>query len=202
MSEPILSFDGKYAFLSNFYPAQVNFQDWIYPTLEHAFQAAKIPAGRARLQFLHAATPGKAKRLGRAVTLDANWESKKLALMLTLLRDKFSNKQLRAMLLATGDAHLSEGNNHGDVWWGEVNGVGLNWLGHLLMQVRTELQPTLLQRATEAMQEATSMVTRVESSPENMDLIIEARNKVTEACFLASKALSSTFNDATLKARK
>ena len=34
-------FSGKYAFLSNFFPAEVVLEGEKYPTVEHAFQAAK-----------------------------------------------------------------------------------------------------------------------------------------------------------------
>ena len=34
-------FDGDYAFLSNFYESPCKFEGDIYPTVEHAFQAAK-----------------------------------------------------------------------------------------------------------------------------------------------------------------
>lgn len=40
MSE-IKSFTGKYSFLSNFYPCKVLFEGVRYPSVEHAFQAAK-----------------------------------------------------------------------------------------------------------------------------------------------------------------
>jgi hypothetical protein len=57
------------------------------------------------------------------------------------VRDKFNrNPDLRAKLLATADAYLEEGNTWGDQIWGVYNGQGTNWLGKILMQVRTELR--------------------------------------------------------------
>ena len=44
------------------------------------------------------------------------------------------------MLLETNTKELIEGNNHGDTYWGIVNGKGENMLGKLLMEVRSELQ--------------------------------------------------------------
>jgi predicted NAD-dependent protein-ADP-ribosyltransferase YbiA (DUF1768 family) len=60
-----------------------------------------------------------------------------------LLRIKFSDKVLRAMLLETGTRTLVEGNAWGDVTWGAVlrggKFVGKNRLGELLMKVRKSL---------------------------------------------------------------
>jgi hypothetical protein len=58
---------------------------------------------------------------------------------LELLAQKFSYPYYRDLLLATGDAELIEGNVWNDVFWGVCNGIGKNWLGKLLMQVREVL---------------------------------------------------------------
>lgn len=48
---PINTFNGDYRFLSNFYPAEVLFEGITWPSVEHAFQAAKTddPAEKARI---------------------------------------------------------------------------------------------------------------------------------------------------------
>ena len=74
------------------------------------------------------------------MTYRDGWENIKNAVMLDLLRQKFAQEPFKSLLLATGDVHLEEGNQHGDKYWGTVNGEGLNWLGKLLMQVRAELR--------------------------------------------------------------
>jgi len=62
----IESFSGQYRFLSNFYPARVMLGDGrIYPSVEHAYQAAKFPPEERepfRNPYLRA---GDAKRMGR-----------------------------------------------------------------------------------------------------------------------------------------
>jgi ribA/ribD-fused uncharacterized protein len=134
----IRSFSGPHRFLSNFFPSIVTLDGDVYPTVEHAFQAAKV-AREEREPFMDAATPGDAKRLGRRCRMRPDWEAVKDGVMLDLLRSKFVDPALRAKLSATGDAPLEEGNTWGDRYWGTVNGVGKNMLGKLLMEVREEL---------------------------------------------------------------
>ena len=130
------SFSGPYRFLSNFYPAPVLLDNVLYPSTEHAFQAAKTTGDRSA--FLKG-TPTDAKRLGRRVALRPDWEAIKIDVMLDLLRQKFNGGGLRTKLLATGDAELIEGNMWGDRFWGVYRGVGENHLGRLLMRVRAEI---------------------------------------------------------------
>lgn len=138
--EPIDSFNGPYAWLSNFYPAAVKLDGVVYVTLEHAFQAAKTldPAERREIQLC--SSPGQAKRLDRKVKLRRDWESVKVAVMRGLLRNKFTDSDLARLLRDTGDCELIEGNSWNDRFWGVCGGVGKNWLGRLLMEVRKELQ--------------------------------------------------------------
>jgi len=146
LHESIEHFNGPFSFLSNFYPAEVHLDGLEYPTVEHAFQAAKSVSLQHRERVQSASTPGKAKRLGRGVKLRHDWEDVKVAIMGDLLRSKFTyHEDLGVKLLATGDAHLVEGNDWGDTFWGVCNGVGENWLGQLLMQVRRELQEDKLE---------------------------------------------------------
>lgn len=125
---------GDHSFLSNFYWHA----DW---TVEHHYQAAKTVDPLWVYRILKAPTPGAAKKLGRNAPLRAGFEEEKRAIMLVLLRLKFTIPSLRDQLLTTGNAQLVEGNWWGDRYWGVDNrtGIGENWLGRLLMQVRKEL---------------------------------------------------------------
>lgn len=137
-------FEGEYAFLSNFYPTTIKWEGETYPTLEHAFQAAKTYDSQERQSLRQAHSPGKAKQLGRQVTLRPDWEKVKTDIMRTLLLQKFQIPTLRTSLLATGNAQLIEGNNWHDKFWGACFcakcGGGKNVLGKLLMEVRAILQ--------------------------------------------------------------
>ena len=133
------SFRGEYGFLSNFHKCSVEFEGMTYPSVEHAFQAAKNPDPEYRSLIASVSSPVTAKRMGKKTQLRPDWEEVKEGIMLELLKSKFSDPALRDKLLATGDAELVEGNNHWDRYWGVCKGEGLNKLGKLLMQVRNEL---------------------------------------------------------------
>lgn len=134
------SFRGPYRFLSNFYPATIELHDIEYPTVEHAYQAAKGIDGKAREYVRQAPTPGEAKRRGRDILKRGDWDEIKLGVMENLLRQKFASEPLRSMLLATGNQELVEGNNWGDRFWGRCGGEGENHLGELLMKIRSDLR--------------------------------------------------------------
>jgi len=135
----IAGFTGEHAFLSNFHPSPLDYEGLTYPTVEHAFQAAKSTDAADRLRISLTAKPGQAKRLGRRVALRPDWERVKLGVMLGLLRLKFERPELRQMLRETGSAELIEVNGWGDRYWGQDRqGNGQNHLGELLVQVRGE----------------------------------------------------------------
>jgi len=130
------SFRGEYRFLSNFWRAIAAYRELIYPTAEHAYQAAKSGRLDIRLVISKLETPGKAKRYGQEIEVINNWDTLKIPVMKHILMSKFTDPEMMDKLLDTGDAELIEGNHHGDHFWGVCNGVGENWLGRLLMEVR------------------------------------------------------------------
>lgn len=143
MTKPITSFRNEYAFLSNFYAVPVDLDDKTYPTLEHAFQAAKTLDDRERFNIYQASTPGRAKRLGRRVTLRQDWNEIRYDIMYDLVYNKFIDHEMMVALLNTGDADIIEGNSWHDNYWGVCMcgrcNTGINQLGNILMDVREEL---------------------------------------------------------------
>lgn len=105
-----------------------------YPTVEHAYQAAKTHDRTARRRIREASTAADAKTLGQDVTLRDDWDTVKLDIMRQLLRSKFTDPDLAGKLRATGRRRLVEGNTWGDAYWGvdATTGEGENWLGRLL----------------------------------------------------------------------
>lgn len=139
----IAEFKGEYDFLSNFYsPAPTKFGSRIYPTSEHAYQAAKTLAEPQRKWIAEASTPREAKQRGRqSIELRFDWEEIKIEVMRQIVWDKFNrNLGLKEKLLKTENAFLIEGNTWGDTTWGIYKGKGKNYLGMILMEVREEIK--------------------------------------------------------------
>lgn len=139
--KPGVMFSGKLRFLSNFYPASVFLDRQEYPSVEHAYQAAKTLSPIERREIRFAPNPAIAKRLGKLVTKRPDWEEVKLAIMEDLVRQKFnSDPELAVLLISTDDLELIETNTWGDTFWGVCGGEGRNELGKVLMKVREELR--------------------------------------------------------------
>lgn len=134
------SFSGANRWLSNFWPCRVQLDGEWYGSVEAAYVAGKTTDKQLRKRIQELEKPGQAKRFGRTIELRDDWERIKVPLMLDLLRQKFAKHTfLGNMLVATGDQELVEGNTWGDTFWGSCRGKGLNTLGILLMQVRSEI---------------------------------------------------------------
>lgn len=138
------SFSGDYSFLSNFYPVDVEFDGEVYPSVEHAYQAAKTYDISARELIRNAISPGRAKQLGEAVEIHSEWDKTKISIMNELLVKKFQDPKLRIMLMNTEGSDLLEGNYWGDTFWGVCNGVGKNHLGQILMSIRNGIKLGIL----------------------------------------------------------
>jgi len=135
--------ENGYDFLSNFYYSSVSYDGKLYPTVEHAYQAAKTTDENVREIIRKANSPGIAKKLGQSINVRNDWSTTKIVVMKNLIRDKFSSPFLMHRLLQTGDAKLVLNNKWNDKFWGVCRGVGENWLGKILMEVRDELRKQL-----------------------------------------------------------
>lgn len=147
MSEPITDFRGEYDFLSNFYASPVEMDGGKYPTVEHAFQAAKTLDWALRRMIRDAKTPSDARRKGRQLKRREDWFDVSLNILESLVRQKFTTRtDLGAKLIATGNAELIEGNIWDDKFYGAIwdsaqeKWVGENHLGRILIKVRDELK--------------------------------------------------------------
>jgi len=147
MTDFINGFFEEYRFLSNFWFAEVEYDGVVYPTTEHAFQAAKFDDLEYREQIRKAKTPGDSKKLGqtRDYPLRDGWaEGLAQQVMGEIIAKKFAgNSELKRKLLDTGDAILVETNHWGDDTWGNSTTTeipGKNYLGVILMAVRSALR--------------------------------------------------------------
>jgi|SRR5580700_1193819 ribA/ribD-fused uncharacterized protein len=135
-----------YGAFSNLYPSPVRFEGKLYPTAEHAYQAGKARRPTVRDWILCAPSPALAAMAAHGLytwEVTPNWTEIKFDRMRRVLRAKFEqHPNLREILLNTGNVRLVEAgtvNNAVNRLWGEVNGIGQNMLGVMLMELRNEL---------------------------------------------------------------
>ncbi len=132
-----LGFHGPYRFLSNFWPAVVEYNSIVFPTVEHAYVAAKTKDQVLQRIISKLPTPGEARRLGKELIIRPEFNAEKYSIMEYLLRQKFEISHLKRLLLDTGHIELIE---YSDTYWGICEGKGENNLGKLLMKIRGEAQ--------------------------------------------------------------
>lgn len=160
--------DPYYEF-SNFYDkAPFELDGVIWSTTEHYFQAQKFDNKEYRELIRKANTPNKAfilaqqkKKGGYAaawtlnkedprtlnelidkykhLTIDKNWDTRRLVVMEKALMAKFSQPKLKELLLNTKDAVIIEDSPRDSYWGIGKDGKGENQLGKLLMKVRANL---------------------------------------------------------------
>lgn len=137
----INKFKNIYGFLSNFHPSPIVYKGHEYPTVEHAYQAAKTLDHEEQEKIRYTTSVVDVKHLGRKVTVRSDWDEVKVPIMRDLLTRKFAvGSPLAALLISTNNEELQEGNWWGDTFWGVCKGKGENWLGKLLMERRAFLQ--------------------------------------------------------------
>lgn len=135
----------EYGEFSNFALYRIDVDGEIWNTSEHYFQAMKFENPADRKDLARAHSPMDAAHIGRdrKRKLRRDWESAKDDVMRKAVRAKFTqHDELRALLLATGDAKLVEHTTN-DAYWGDGgDGRGRNKLGQILMEIRAELRAT------------------------------------------------------------
>ena len=135
------SFTGDCEFLSNFFPCKVKgTRNIVYPSSEHAYQAAKFLETKTRMAIAALPEARDAKKAGRASGCRRGWDSIKIGIMTRIVEAKFrQNPDLAEKLMSLEGYLLIEGNWWGDTFWGWCHGVGENHLGKILMWVRDTL---------------------------------------------------------------
>ena len=142
----VTDFRGEYGFLSNFYKSPVTFEGLTYPCVENAFQAGKCADREGKVKYTSQNNPVKAKMMGKKEKLPDNWETLSVELMEKLIRTKFSDPELAAKLVATGDEEITEGNRWHDNKWGKCfcercqTKPAQNKLGMILMKTREDIK--------------------------------------------------------------
>lgn len=156
----INKFEGRYRFLSNSYPSKIEHQGIEYLSVEHFYVAMKVNDQQlingkyytpADFREMIASIPdlSQIKRIIKMVKLRSDWDSQRLKVMNWGVRQKFKNHEdLKEMLLSTDDQELVNGNWNHDIFFGscfcpKCGNNGLNHLGKILMDVRSEIRDEL-----------------------------------------------------------
>jgi ribA/ribD-fused uncharacterized protein len=133
----------EYGEFSNFALYEIQLRGKTWPTSEHFFQAMKFDDRKHQDEIRNANSPMLAASMGRdrKRKLRRDWERVKVGIMREAVEAKFrQHDELRAMLLATGDAKLVEHTDNDDFWGDGGDGSGKNELGQILMAVRQALR--------------------------------------------------------------
>ncbi|CAG8680031.1 1621_t:CDS:2, partial [Acaulospora morrowiae] len=149
--EEIVKFYNKaepYYEFTNFFKAEVIIDDLKWPSTEHYFQASKFDNLELREKIRTHEYARDAFRIAREYDRmkRGNWELPKgdpykEKIMKKALRYKFTqHEDLKYLILSTGTARIHEHTTN-DYYWGDGgrNGGGLNRLGEMLQELRTQL---------------------------------------------------------------
>ncbi len=136
-----------YGVFSNLYRRAIVFEGVEFATSEHAYQAGKARKPAVREWLMAAPSPALLAMAAHGLyvwDVSPDWSKVKFDRMKNVLLAKFTqHEDLNELLLSTGNSRLVESatvDNAVNRLWGEVNGVGKNMLGKLLMEVRDELR--------------------------------------------------------------
>jgi ribA/ribD-fused uncharacterized protein len=127
---------GDVEWLRNDYRQDIRIGGITYPTLEHAYQAAKTKDRSIKQDIANTDSVREARKIGRSLQQSDSFNRD--AVMEALLRQKFAS-ELGETLAKTGSAPIvMEGY---DEYWGTGNiGTGSNVMGEMLQTIRSELQ--------------------------------------------------------------
>ena len=139
-----------YGAFSNLYRREIEFEGEVFATSEHAYQAGKARKPAVRKWLMQAPSPALLAMAAHGLyywDVAPGWSQTKFDRMRRVLAAKFTqHPDLRELLLSTADSTLIESatiDNEVNRLWGQVNGVGRNMLGKMLMELRAELhQPS------------------------------------------------------------
>lgn len=153
-----------YGAFSNLFRREIEIDGSRFPTVEHAYQSLKPRDPRVREWLMSAPAPSLVALAAHVLPSDTadpteimgrtadgllgfhtrpGWSRLRYPWMLACLRAKFvQHADLGELLLATADTPIVEAGRIDDDAgrrWGVVNGRGQNYLGRMLMRVRSEL---------------------------------------------------------------
>lgn len=155
-TDEFVFFWGKHDMYSNFFFAPFKHQGHIFKWSEQAVMYRKAKHFGEMVianKILLAKSPDECKKLGRSRAIpfvNTEWVKVREIIYKEVLMDKFSNPQMKKRILETGDKILVEASPFDDIWGIKLahdhpdaekpeKWRGMNLLGKVLMEVRSEL---------------------------------------------------------------
>jgi ribA/ribD-fused uncharacterized protein len=137
---PITFYTPDFYVFNNFSAHAVEFRGQLYPTAEHAYQAAKCTDTIGKEEIRNARSPLQAKDLANGKfrpARDPEWDAKKLAIVAEILRAKLAqHTEAREALARSRDDQIVEDSPTDYFWGAGADGSGQNMLGKIWMQIR------------------------------------------------------------------
>lgn len=150
------AFQSEYSWLSNFFPCTIEIEDQRFTSAEQAYQftkASRLGDTNLAKMIMRCKNAKEAKKKGSGHEINPKWDAQKIDVMRTIAREKFmQNPELCDKLVQTGQASLIEATL--DSFWAanatlnskslkKGTWEGANFMGKILMEVRTELRREL-----------------------------------------------------------
>ncbi len=135
--------------LSNLYPRAFCLGGIEYKTAEHAYKVTQVRRPEVKRWLADAPTAELVAIAGGGLPASETvegWSERRLSVMRQVLDAKFrQHADLRALLLSTGERTIVELAPDDDAinrFWSRIgnSGIGVNWLGRLLIELRGELR--------------------------------------------------------------
>lgn len=138
-----LFWGGGWNCFSNFSSYQVMYKGKLWPTSEHAYQAAKFSDEKLQEKIRNAKSAYDAFILGgeNKELRAKNWNEVKVSIMEEIVREKLKqNPHILMKLLETGDMEIIEASPVDAFWGWGPNKDGENALGKIWMKLREEIK--------------------------------------------------------------
>jgi len=141
---PIGFYEREFYIFSNFSSFQVEWRGRLWPTSEHAYQAAHFfdtaPELAEQIFFCRSAHDAFKLAKANADKAPANWENIKVGIMEDICQHKLNqHPYIQKKLLQTLDLPLVEDSPYDACWGWGPNRDGRNELGKIWMKLREEL---------------------------------------------------------------
>lgn len=144
MNDVIGFYPREFYCLDNFSSFKVEWDGYLYASLEEAYQTAKFlksaPEIAEEIKKSHSAHEAQKIAFANKDKVRSDWQEVKLTIMEELLRKKLQqNPYVKQKLLQTKDYIIVEDSPKDNFWGWEKDRIGENHLGKLWMKLRDEL---------------------------------------------------------------